>query len=93
MNQLSSRLGRNIYERAQKEFLPDRDSRTGKFVVRDPKISPVMNEFSLMQSMAAGMLNERNEFDLRKVSGKEIGMQKLPAARKVVLNREARLGG
>ncbi|OBT89421.1 hypothetical protein VE02_02052 [Pseudogymnoascus sp. 03VT05] len=79
----------DVYQRAQKEFLAERDGRTGKFIPRNPAVAPIMNEFSLAQGLASAILNEKNEFNLSKITGKEIGAVKLGPARKELLARTA----
>ncbi|OAF55470.1 hypothetical protein VC83_08369 [Pseudogymnoascus destructans] len=78
-----------VYQRAQKEYLESRDAASGKFTVRKTTDAPVLNQFSQVQGLAAAILDERNEFALKKLTGKEIGTMKLSAARKNVVAREA----
>ncbi|KFY26234.1 hypothetical protein V493_04204 [Pseudogymnoascus sp. VKM F-4281 (FW-2241)] len=74
-----------VYQRLRKEFEAARDIYTGKFTVRNPAVPPVMDTFSAAQALAAALVDERGESRLKAITGREIGLARIPAQRKKLM--------
>ncbi|KFY31813.1 hypothetical protein V493_00776 [Pseudogymnoascus sp. VKM F-4281 (FW-2241)] len=77
-----------VYKRAHEDFLRER-TKTGQFTSRPNGVPPIMHTFSQVQGLAAAVEGVNNEFDLRKITGKELGTQRLQHARKQTLDLAA----